>query len=334
MAAAPNAAPPPVAHQDPQKGILLILVGCICISIQDVLIKELSGDYPLHQMVFARSTIGILFSLVFVQLEGGWQILKTDTPGLHLLRGLLVVMANMTFFTALAVMPLANASALFFVAPLMITLLSIPLLGEPVGPRRIGAVIVGFVGVLMMVRPGSSVADSVPGLFVLCLPILAAFFYALMQIMTRKLGLRSKPSALAVYIQATFIVVSSLFWLIAGDGRFTEGVTDESLIFLLRAWVWPAGGDIWLFVSLGVLSGTIGYTLSRAYASADAAVIAPFEYSNLVLAVIWGWLIFGHLPGVDTWMGITLIMGSGIYVFLRERLRQQPVASGRPQRRH
>ncbi|MEM7237879.1 MAG: DMT family transporter [Pseudomonadota bacterium] len=314
--------------------MLLILIGMACISVNDVLIKQLSGDYPLHQMIFVRSTIGIVFSLVVVQFEGGWRILRTSTPGLHLIRGLLVVMANMTYFTALAVLPLANATALFFVAPLMITLLSIPLLGEKVGARRIGAVIVGFLGVILMVRPGSSVAESVPSVLVLGLPVLAALFYALMQIMTRKLGIASKPSALAVYIQSTFIVVSGLFWLVAGDGRLAEGLTDESLIFLLREWVWPAEGDRVLFGALGLVSGVIGYTLSRAYSNADAAVIAPFEYTNLVLAVVWGWIFFGHLPGLDTWMGIALIMGSGIYVFVREHIRQRPVASRRPQRRH
>ena len=108
-------------------GILFVVLGMFCISLNDVMIKEFSGDYPLHQIVFARSGIGIMFSLVLVQMEGGWGILKTRRPGLHMLRGLLIVIANMTFFLALAVLPLADATALFFAAPLFITVLSIPI---------------------------------------------------------------------------------------------------------------------------------------------------------------------------------------------------------------
>ncbi|MBT5821798.1 MAG: DMT family transporter, partial [Rhodobacteraceae bacterium] len=131
-------------------GILFILIGMIAISINDVLIKQLSGGYPLHQLVFTRSSIGLIFSIFLLQLEGGWGLLKTSTPGLHLLRALMVVISNMSFFAAIAVLPLAETTALFFAAPLMITLLSIPVLGEKVGPMRLSAVLVGFIGVLIM----------------------------------------------------------------------------------------------------------------------------------------------------------------------------------------
>ena len=118
----------------------MILIGMVTISANDALIKQLSGGYPLHQMVFVRSAIGIWFSLVLVWFEGGFSILRTRHWGFHLFRGLALVVANISFFTALAVMPLGEATALFFVAPLMITLLSVPLLGERGGslPARRG----------------------------------------------------------------------------------------------------------------------------------------------------------------------------------------------------
>jgi len=131
-------------HNRAGLAIGLILLGVAAISVNDMLIKRLSGGYPLHQIVFTRSAIGILLGLVLVKLEGGFHLLKTRQPGLHLLRGLLIVISNMSFFLALSVLPLAEATALFFAAPLFITLLSIPLLGEKVGPLRLGAVIVGF----------------------------------------------------------------------------------------------------------------------------------------------------------------------------------------------
>ena len=320
-------------ENNPGRGIFFIILGMGCISINDMLIKQLSGDYPLHQMVFVRSAIGIGFSLVILQFEGGFRLLRTDRVWLHLLRGLCIVGANMAFFAALAVIPLADATALFFVAPLFITILSIPFLGERVGPRRLGAVLVGFVGVLIMLRPGVAGSGPAPDRMILLLPILAAFAYACMQILTRRLAVASKASAMAVYLQGVFIVVSLLFWAVAGDGRFAQGVENESAIFLLRAWVWPARDDLVFFLILGLMSAVIGYSLSQAYRQADAATIAPFEYVALPLSILWGWLVFGHLPDFWVFSGIALIATAGIYVFAREKRKARPVASGRPVRR-
>lgn len=320
---------PPVPQHNPRAGIAFILVGILAISVNDMLIKLLSGGYPLHQMVFIRSIIGISFSLMLVQVEGGWRILKTDRPGLHLLRGLMIVTANMTFFAALAVLPLAEATALFFAAPLMITLLSIPMLGEKVGPLRIGAVIVGFVGVIIMTRPWEGTEMRTVSIIIYLLPVIAALTYAINQVLTRKLGVTSKASALAVYIQMTFIVVSLGFWTVAGDGRFAEGLSNESLVFLLRAWVWPEGRDIWLFLGLGFNAAIIGYSLSAAYRSADAATVAPFEYLGLPLAILWGWLIWADLPTPVVMVGIALILGSGLFVFLREHQQNRRLVRGK-----
>lgn len=313
--------------QNPAAGIGFILFAMLAISINDMLIKFLSGGYPLHQMVFTRSAIGICFSLFLVQFEGGWVILKTSRPWLHVLRGVMIVVANLTFFAALAALPLAEATAIFFVAPLMITLLSIPLLGESVGPLRIGAVGVGFVGVVIMTRPWESGEVREVPYFIYILPVLAALTYAINQVLTRMLGVASKASALAVYVQAVFIIVSLCFWTVAGDGRFAEGLHNESLVFLLRAWVWPEGRDVYLFLGLGVNSAVIGYTLAQAYRMADAATVAPFEYVGLPLAILWGWLIWAELPGPVVFAGIALILGAGLFVFLRERQKQRLVAS-------
>jgi len=315
--------------QNPTAGIAFILLGVLAISVNDMLIKFLSGGYPLHQMVFTRSAIGICFSLILVQLEGGWHILRTRTPGLHALRGVLIVIANMSFFAALAVLPLAEATAIFFVAPLMITLLSIPLLGEKVGPLRIGAVVVGLLGVFIMTRPWQAGAARDVSFVVYLLPVLAALTYALNQVLTRKLGVASKASAMAVYIQGMFILVSVAFWVAAGDGRFAEGLSNKSLIFLLRAWTWPEGRDIWLFIALGFDSAIIGYCLSAAYRAADAATVAPFEYVGLPLAIFWGWIVWGDLPGPVVMAGIVLILGAGLFVFLREQQKKRYLVTSR-----
>ncbi|KIC47955.1 DMT family transporter [Tateyamaria sp. ANG-S1] len=310
-------------------GILFVLIGVVCISVNDMLIKELSGDYPLHQIVFARAGIGILFSLIVVQYEGGFGILRTDTPWQHALRGILIVIANMTFFVGLAVLPLADVTALFFVAPLFITLLSIPILGERVGVLRLTAMAVGFVGVVVMQRPWADADSLEVSRFVLALPVLAALTYALNQILTRKLGVASKASAMAVYIQGMFILVSVAFFVVAGGGRFAEGATNGSVIFLLRAWIWPQDADLWLFLGLGLNSAIVVYCLSQAYRIADAATVAPFEYVGLPLAVFWGWVVFGELPTWEVGVGIVLILGAGLFVFLRER-QKAPIGGQRP----
>ena len=310
-------------------GILFVLGSVFCISINDMLIKQLSGGYPLHEMVFTRSFIAILFSFVFVQLEGGWRILRTKQPVLHILRGLLIVTSNMTFFVALAAIPLADATALFFAAPLFITLLSIPILGEKVGPLRLGAVVFGFIGVIIMQRPWEGVDTLGASRVILLLPVVAALTYALNQLLTRKLGVQSKASALAVYIQATFIIVSIGFYLIAGDGRFAQGSDNASIQFLLRAWVWPDQSDYWLFAVLGLNAAIIGYGLSQAYRMADAATVAPFEYIGLPLAVFWGWMIFSDLPVLEVWVGIAMILASGVFVFLREAQKKRTLVRGK-----
>lgn len=305
------------------RAIALILVGMACISINDMLIKLLSGGYPLHQMVFIRSVIGITATCVFVWLEGGWRILKTDRPGLHLMRAALIVAANMIFFAGLSVLPLGVATALFFVAPLFITLLAIPVLGEAVGRHRMTALLIGFAGVLVMMIPATGQGtdwSDVPRAAML-LPVLAAACYAGMQVMTRKLGAKSAASAMAIYIQGAFIVVSGVSFFAVGHGRYAEGLESESLIFLLRAWAWPAPEDLWKFAVLGAISAVIGYTLSAAYRMGNAATVASYEYAALPMAIGLGWIVFAERPGWVMLCGTALIAGAGLYVFARERHR-------------
>ena len=296
--------------------ILFIVLGMFFISVNDMVIKRFSGEYPLHQMVFLRSAIGLLFTLILIQLEGGWRILKTDQPGLHALRAVMVFASNMTYFAALAILPLPDATALFFIAPIMITVLSIPILGERVGSRRWGAVIVGFCGTLIMVRAQGSTRGDV-SIWIYLLPILAAFFYATMQVLTRKLA-KTKASAMAFYIQITFVLFCGISGLIVGNGQFADGVQHPSLVFLLRAWIVPSAADMSYFVLIGILATGVGYCLSQAYRSAPAATVAPFEYVLLPMSIMWGWVIFADWPGLPVWFGSAIIIAAGLYVIWRE----------------
>ena len=296
--------------------ILFIVLGMFFISVNDMVIKRFSGEYPLHQMVFFRSAIGMFFTLILIHLEGGWRLLKTDQPGLHALRAVMVFASYMTYFAALAVLPLPDATALFFIAPIMITVLSISILGERVGPRRWGAVIVGFCGTLIMVRAQGSTRGDV-SIWIYLLPILAAFFYATMQVLTRKLA-KTKASAMAFYIQITFVLFCGSSGLIVGNGQFADGVQHPSLVFLLRAWIVPSAADMSYFVLIGILATGVGYCLSQAYRSAPAATVAPFEYVLLPMSIMWGWVIFADWPGLPVWFGSAIIIAAGLYVIWRE----------------
>lgn len=297
-------------------GILFMLLGMFCISLNDVVIKSMSGDYPLHQIVLTRNGIGILFSIIILHLEGGWSLLRTDRPGLHLLRALLVVFANSCFYAAIVAMPLAKATALYFIAPLFVMLLSIPVLGERIGPRRVLAVLAGFGGVLVMLWPQLSGADGDVG-WAAILPLLAAAGYAGMAVLTRKLGAQSRASALAIYLQSAFIVVSLLMAAFAGDGRWLNPGAGPSVEFLLRPWIWPAPDDLPMLLGLGILSAFIGYSMSQAYRLGRAATVAPFEYALLLYAMFWGWSIFGEVPGGFVLAGAGLVIAAGAYVAWR-----------------
>ena len=304
------------------RGILLICIGVFAISINDLLIKTLSDGYPLHQIVFTRTAIGIVLSFIMLHIEGGLSLLRTSQPGLHIIRGLTLVAANMTFFASLAVLPLGLTTALFFVGPLFITLFSFLFLGEKVGPLRLGAIVIGFMGVLVMQEPwkGGSEYGST---WLFALPVIAAALYASMAVMTRALGGKSKASALTIYIQLMFLVVSSLFYLFVGDGKADPGPDSPSLHFLLRAWTWPTGEDWPLFVVIGICNGIIAYCITAAYRMAPSASIAPFEYIGLPLAIFWGWLVFAEWPAPTTWIGCAMILGAGLFVFFRERQKSR-----------
>lgn len=301
-------------------GILCLVAAVALLSASDSIIKWLSPTYALHEIMLYRGVVAIVITLGFVWFEGGYRILRTRRPGLHIVRGLLLVLANMCFFLGLATLPMAEAVALFFVGPLFITALSQPVLGEPVGPVRWAAVLVGMVGVIIVLRPGTGVI-STAGL----LPVAAAFCYAWLQMLTRRLGVTDKAATLSFYIQLCFLVVSGGVGIAIGDGRFAGG-DNATVDFLLRAWTWPTPSDHLLLVLCGTLIGFGSYFLSQAYRLAEAAAVAPFEYTGMPFAVFWGYYLWGDWPDWVTFAGAALIIGGGLIVFYRESVKQERIS--------
>ena len=309
-------------------GAIWAVAAVFCFSTNDVLIKFMSGAYALHEIVFFRSLIGTLFVLLaIVPLAGGLASLRTNRLGTHILRGFCVVFANLCFFLGLAALPLAEAVAIFFISPLLISVASVIFLGETVGPRRWTTIALGFLGVLIVLRPGTS-AFQLASL----LPIAAAFGYATLHILTRKIGATESGAALAFYIQITFLIVCLIIGLAIGDGRFGDQ-EHPSLAFLFRAWTWPLASDWLLLLAVGVTSALGGFAIGQAYRLSEAAFVAPFEYAAMPLAVFWGFIVFGELPDVIAILGILLILGSGLYLIIREAALRRAIRSRPPSHR-
>ena len=293
-------------------GIYCLLGAVALLTVSDSIIKWLSPYYALHEIMLFRAIVALSITMVIVKLEGGLRILRTRRLGLHLLRGMLLAVANMFFFLGLATMPIADVVALFFVAPLFISAMSQPFLGERVGLARWLAIVVGLIGVVIMLRPGSGIV-TITGVF----PLIAAFAYSCMQILTRQLGAADKAATLSFYIQVTFLAFSAVMGLATGDGRFDPGTTS-SFEFLLRAWSWPSGPHLALLALCGLLVAFGGYLLSQAYRLAEPAMVAPFEYAALPFAVFWGYQLWGDLPDSASLLGSFFIVASGLIVVYRE----------------
>ncbi|MGR3760985.1 DMT family transporter [Roseobacteraceae bacterium NS-SX3] len=306
-------------------GLLAAAASAVSFSVIDVTFKFLSGGYPLYQVILVRSLVALaVLMAVIVPLEGGLSVLRTRQPGLHLMRCLAVLFANLCFFTGLAIMPLADAVAIAFATPLIVTALSVIFLKEKAGPWRWGAVAAGFLGVLIIMRPG-------PGSFqaAAVLPLLGACGYATLHVLTRRAGGADKAAALSFYPTMGFLIVSALAGVLTGDGRFADG-GGGAVDVLLRAWSWPGPRDWWLFLAAGLAGSIGGYCVSQAYRLCEAGLVAPFEYIAMPMAVFWGVAVFNEWPDPPVWAGSALIIGAGLVSVWRETRRNRPVPPRRP----
>lgn len=302
--------------------ILCVMGASLAFSLNDITVKYFTDSLPLHEVILFRSLFGMAFILfLFGRGEPLKTMFSTRRLSRHILRGLSVVVANFAFFAGLAALPLAEASAIFFIAPLLITGFSAFFLGEYVGVWRWTALLVGLLGVLIIVKPGSAAFQ-----WAVILPLLSAIAYATLHTITRSMGLAESPITMSLYIQLVFIVVCLGMGLMFGDGRFA-GLGHPSAEFILRAWAWPSGRDVLLFVAAGFFSASGGYLISQAYRSSSAGLVAPFEYSTVILAVLWGYIFWQEVPGLSSAFGIFLIIASGVFVAIREFKRQVPPAS-------
>jgi drug/metabolite transporter (DMT)-like permease len=246
--------------------------------------------------------------LLLLHLDGGLAGLRTRHLGMLLFRGGLLFLSYTAYYLAIAAMPLAEAVSLFYSAPLFIVALAVPLLGERVAPRQWLAVLFGFLGVLVICRPGLGVLDPAA-----LLAILSAAVYAGGAVAARELGRTERASVMTFYHNAVNLAAALLIGLVAGGGGYATS-DHASAQFLLRARVVPDARDALVLASTGFIAALASWCLSNAYRVAPANVVAPFEYSAITWAVLWRFLFWGEVPGAAVALGVAMIVGAGLYV--------------------
>jgi len=324
--------PPP---DRPAAGIALCVFGLFLFAVQDIAIKWLSGDYSVLQIVFIRGVVAVPLVLIAVRVIGGRLRLRGGRPGLLITRGSLGFLSYLSYYMAIAALPLVEVVTIVFVAPVLVTVMSAVVLKERVGARRWGALAVGFGALVIVVGPSGDFRH-----FATILALLAAFTYACQNLLTRVIGDSEEPWTVILYAMFAFIggsvaasILVALFapvFLASGAGA---AIADNaSLQFLLRAWVLPPPADGALMLFLGLNTALAFYCMARAYRETPVSVVAPFEYTYIIWAVVFGYLIWGEVPKSSSVIGVALLIASGFYIFRRE-LKLSDAAGGMGKRR-
>lgn len=272
-------------------GIALLLAAILGFTLMDATAKHLTQTYHPAQVVWARFVGNLLiFAVIFRTATLG--LLRTRRPGLQFSRALMQLASVALFFSSLQVIGLAEATAIMDLNPVLITLGAALFLGERIGPRRLAGIAVAMIGAMIIIRPGLGVFQPAA-----LLPLAGAFTYATGALLTRMARSDS--------------VATSVMW---------SAVVGSALTSLVVPFFWQpiALSDLWAFALLGVFGTLSQYLLVRAFAVAEAGVLAPFGYTGLVWAGLWGWLLFGQLPDRFTVAGATIIVVAGLYVWSRE----------------
>lgn len=309
-----------VRPDEPARAIAFVLLSLCVYTLHDVIIKWLSGAYPVYEIVLVRSLVAMGVLALFARLNGGLASLKPRRPGPHLLRGTAAFFAFTFYYVSLASLPLGEAVALFFSAPLFITALSAPVLGERVGWRRWSAVALGAIGVVILLRPGIGVFDPAA-----VLPVASALCYAGMQMVARRACTGESGASMAFSAACIYVPLSIAIGLAVGGGTLS-GATHPSLAFVQRPWSVPAAIDLAAIGLLGLGFAVGFYALSQAYRLTRASNVAPFEYLAVPLGTLAGYLVWRDVPDLLSVTGAVLIVSSGLYVFHREALRGRPLA--------
>ncbi len=268
-------------------------------SFMDTIAKYLGRFYPVTSLLFARYVAHLLVMIIWLAPHMKSGVLRPHYPVLQIVRGVLLVGATFCFFNALRHLPLAEASAIGFLHPLLLVALSGPILKEKVRPARWVAVVAGFIGVLIIIRPGGGVFDAAA-----LWPIVNALFFSVYQIITRMLSGKENSYTTLFYTAFIGSLVSMLGILVPGG------------------WVTPTPVHGLLILCMGIIGATAHFMMIKAFESAPASALAPFSFSQIIWVMLLGYFVYGDFPSSGTLLGIVIIIASGLYVVLSERRRK------------
>jgi len=295
------------------KGIGFLVLAILINSLQNVAVKWIGGNYSVLEIVAFRSLIALPCTLLLYRYEGRRGLPTTKQAKLEIVRGVFLFLSYTTHMMGVAALTLADVESIRFSGPLMITILSVLILGEKVELPRWLALLVGFGGVLLIVKPGSANFNA-GSLFIL----ISVLFYALTVMVTRRLRTTESSATMAYYSSLVYLVAAFLVSpLAAAFGEWPHA--QPSLAFLFHAWTLPTILDLAIMAGMGLVWAGWMYFMTRAYSAAPASVAAPFEYASLPINMIWGFVIWREIPTVTTLTGAFLTLLSGLYILYREQ---------------
>ena len=308
------------------KGILFILTGMALFSIQDSLIKYIFEDTALYELYFGRTLTALILLALYLKITSQKLVMKTYYPLLTTVRVICFFFGFSFFYISLTYMSLAMANALFFSSPFFISILAIVFLGEKVGIRRWLAIIVGFLGVYIVLNPNFENFD-----YTKLAPVACALFYAISMTITKITSNKDSVYSQMFHLYIGAIGISIIFFIFTGKGQFNT-FSDPTLQFILREWFtnptysWP------FIIIMGLVASLSFYFVFSAYSIASPSVVSLFEYSLIIWAIIIGYLLFNDIPTARTFIGVALIIGAGVYIYIREKAKDQMIASDTPNR--
>lgn len=308
------------------QGIVLVIASMTTFAMQDVLIKLLSVDVSMFQILFMRSIIGIVLICIYLKVAGQAVIIGTAYPLLSTIRGLLFFFGYSAYYFAQSKVPIANATVLFLVSPFFITIMSIFVFKSSVGVYRWATMAVGFSGVMFVSQPQLGQFN-----YFYILPVLTAFTYSISMMIVKLTAEKDTIYQQVILMYMITAILSGVIGLTIGNGRF-DTVEFNGYEFLTQAWKFDSFYLVSSVLVVGVI-GTIAFLLlNNAYRISDPATITPFEYTGLLATMLGGFLFWGDIPLVHEAFGMVLIVGAGIFLFYREHLRGHKTAVDQPLR--
>lgn len=303
-----------ISTLDATSGAFILVLGLFLFSIQDIIIKHFSDQYSVLQIVFVRGLIALGILLMVFRFSRQTIPLLTRRPLLMICRGLLGFSSYTCYYLAVAAMPLADVVSITFTMPLFVTAMSALILREKVGLRRWCAVVVGFIGVLIILSP-SGAFNRLAVVFAFG----ASITYATQTIITRFLGTHDHPLTIAFNAIIIFTCASGAISLLMLGDVITISSNHPSLVFLGRDWTMPTNIDLLLMMVIGLIAAAGFYCLSKAYCISEASAIAPFEFTYILWAVVFGYLLWNEVPEPTTILGVFVLISSSLYIWYRER---------------